>query len=99
MEVSKEEHVLMVEANVVNTQMKRLPHPPTVSKDSVMPILIAAAIERQDVAMDGVAGAFLKVDMDDVILMKLEETTVDIMCELNPGLKNFISIEKGKRVL
>ena len=49
--------------------------------------------------MADVAGSFLKADMDDFVLMKLEGGTVDIMCELDPGLKYFISIEKGKRVL
>ena len=64
-----------------------------------MRILIVAAIEGRDVAMADVAGAFLKVDMDVFVLMKLEGGTVDIMCELDPILEDFISMEKGKRDL
>ena len=64
-----------------------------------MLILIVAAIEGRDVDMADVAGAFLKVDMDVFVLMKLEGGTVDIMCELDPILEDFISMEKGKRDL
>ena len=60
-----------------------------------MRILIVAAIEGRDVAMADVAGAFLKVDMDVFVLMQLEGGTVDIMCELDPILEDFISMEKG----
>jgi hypothetical protein len=72
---------------------------PTMSNDSAMLILIVAAIEGRDVAMADVAGAYLKADMDVFVLMKLEGATVDIMCELDPSLEDFVSVEKGKRVL
>lgn len=70
---------------------------PVVLINFIMLILIATAIKGQDVAMADIAGPFLKADMDDYIQMKLEGATVDIMCELDPSLKDFISIEKGKR--
>jgi len=72
---------------------------PTMSNDSAMLIMIVAAIEGQDVAMADVAGDFLKADMDVFVLMKLKGATVDIMCELDPSLEDFVSTEKGKRVL
>ena len=72
---------------------------PTMSNDSAMLILITAAIEGRDVAIADVAGAYLKADMNDFVLMKLEGATVDIMLELDPGLKDFVAIENGKRVL
>ena len=72
---------------------------PTLSNDSAMLILITAAIEGRDVAIADVAGAYLKADMNDFVLMKLEGATVDIMLELDPGLEDFIAVENGKRVL
>jgi len=72
---------------------------PTMSNDSAMLILITAAIEGRDVAMAGVAGAYPKADMDAFVLMKLEGATVDIMVELDPSLEDFVSVEKGKRIL
>lgn len=49
--------------------------------------------------MADVTGSFLKADMEYFILMKLEGAPVDIMCELDPSLKDFICLENGKRVL
>jgi len=72
---------------------------PTMSNDSAMLILITAAIEGRDVAIADVAGAYLKAEMNDFVLMKLEGATVDIMIELDPSLKDFVAIENGKRVL
>jgi len=67
------------------------------SNDFAMLILITAAIEERDVATADVAGAYLKADMDTFVLMKLEGATVDIMIELDPSLKDFISIEKLRK--
>ena len=72
---------------------------PTLSNDSAMLNLITAAIEGRDVAIADVAGAYLKADMNDFVLMKLEGATVDIMLELDPGLEDFVAVENGKRVL
>jgi len=72
---------------------------PTLSNDSAMLNLITAAIEGRDVAIADVAGAYLKADMNDFVLMKLEGVTVDIMLELDPGLEDFVAVENGKRVL
>jgi len=72
---------------------------PIMSNDSAMLIMIVAAIEGRDVAMADGAGVFLKADMDVFVLMKLKGATVDIMCELDPLLEDFVSIKKGKRVL
>jgi len=66
----------------------------TVSTNFIMLTLITAAMEGRDVAMADVAVAFLEADTEDFVLIKLEGATVDIMCELDPGLKDFI-IEKG----
>ncbi len=72
---------------------------PTLSNDSAMLILITAAIEGRDVAIADVAGAYLKAEMTDFVLMKLEGATVDIMIELDPSLEDFVAVENGKRVL
>jgi len=53
--------------------------------------MIVAATEGRDVAIADVAiadvkGDFLKADMGDLVLMKLEGATVNIMCELDLSL-------------
>ena len=53
------------------------------SNDSAMLILITAAIEGRDVAIADIAGAYLKAEMNDFVLMKLEGATVDIMLNGN----------------
>ena len=72
---------------------------PTVSTDALMISLMIDAKERRDVATDDVEGAYLHVDMEDFVLLKLVGEAVDIMCQVNPKYENFVVIENGKKVL
>ena len=61
--------------------------------------LMADAYEGNDVATCDIAGAFLKGDMDDFVLVKLINEEVDIMCDVNPDFKNYVVQEGKNRVL
>ena len=72
---------------------------PTVSTDALMLSIIVDAHEGRDVATADVTGAYLKADMDDFVVMKFMDDSVDILCEMNPLHKRFIAVEKGIKVL
>jgi len=64
-----------------------------------MILLMIDAKERRDVATADVEGAYLHVDMEDFVLLKLVGKAVDIMCQLNPKYEKFVVIENGKKGL
>ena len=72
---------------------------PTVSTDALMLSIIIDAYEKRDVATADVVGAYLNADMPDFTVMKLTGEAVNIMCRVNPKYKDFVTVEKGKRVL
>ena len=72
---------------------------PTISNDALMLSILVDAHEGRDVATADVAGAFLKADMDDFVLLRFEGQEVDILCELNPSHKDHVIIENGKKAL
>jgi hypothetical protein len=72
---------------------------PTVSTDALMLSLLIDATERRDVATADVAGAYLHAKMKDFTLLKMEGTSVDIMCDVSPEYKKYVCYENGKKVL
>lgn len=72
---------------------------PTVSLDAFMITAIIDAIEGRDVAVTDIKGAYLNAKMKDVVIMKISGPEVRIFCELDPKLKEFVTVEKGKDVL
>ena len=56
---------------------------PTVSTDALMMSITIDAMEHRDVATADVAGAYLKADMEDFTLLRMEGESVDIMCDVN----------------
>jgi hypothetical protein len=72
---------------------------PTVSSDALMISLMIDAKERRDVAIADVAGAYLKADMDDFVVMKLIGDDVRIFCEMNPDYEKYVVDERGQRAL
>ena len=72
---------------------------PTVSTDALMLSLMIDAKEKRDVATADVAGAYLKADMDDFVIMKLTGPDVRIFCEMNQEYKKFVIKENGQDVL
>jgi hypothetical protein len=72
---------------------------PTVSNDALMLSIIIDALERRAVATADVAGAYLKADMVDFTLLKMEGESVDILCNVHEGYRKFVTYENGKKVL
>ena len=72
---------------------------PTISNDSLMAILTLSAAERRKIAMRDVEGAYLLADQDDYVLVKFTGESVDVMCKVDEGYRQFVSIENGKKVL
>ena len=72
---------------------------PTVSTDALMLSIIVDAHEGRDVATADMTGAYLKADMDDFVVMKFMDDSVDILCEMNPLHKRFIAVEKYEGAL
>jgi hypothetical protein len=72
---------------------------PTVSLESLVLSLMIDAHEGRDVAIADVAGAFLKGDMPDFVLIKLINEEVDIMCDVDPAHKDYVTFEGNTKVL
>jgi hypothetical protein len=72
---------------------------PAVSIESLILTLMIDSYEGRDIATADVAGAFLKGDMPDFVLIKLVNEEVDIMCDVDPVNKQYITYEGPKRVL
>jgi Reverse transcriptase (RNA-dependent DNA polymerase)/Zinc knuckle len=72
---------------------------PTVSTEAVFLTSVIDAREHRDVATVDVPGAFMQADMDDVVYMRLDGVMVDLLIEIDPSYNEFVTLEKGKRVL
>jgi len=72
---------------------------PTVANDSFFITCINDAIEGRDVAITDIKGAYQNTKMDDYVIMKIRDKSVDLFCELDPSLEEFVTLEKGKKVL
>ncbi|KAI2506284.1 Reverse transcriptase (RNA-dependent DNA polymerase) [Fragilaria crotonensis] len=72
---------------------------PTVANDALMLSIMIDAHERRDIATSDVVGAYLKCKMDDYVLIRFEGESVDILCQMNPSHRQFVTIENGKKVL
>jgi Reverse transcriptase (RNA-dependent DNA polymerase). len=72
---------------------------PTVSTDAFFLTLIADALERRDVAMADVGGAYLNAEMIDEVIMKIKDEDLDLFCQLRPDYKEYIVQEGKSRVL
>jgi hypothetical protein len=72
---------------------------PTVSTDALMLSIIIEAFEARDMATADVAGAYLKVYMDDFVIMRFVGASVKLLCELNPDHKHFVIQENGIDIL
>ena len=70
----------------------------TVSTDALVLSIIIDAHEKRDVGTADVAGAYLKTDMDDIVIMKFTGESVDILCKMNPKHEKFVVIENGVNI-
>ncbi len=72
---------------------------PTVSQDAFFLTSIIDAIEGRDKAITDIKGAYLNAKMVDEVLMKITGAEVDLFCEIDPSLEDFVTLEKGRKVL
>jgi hypothetical protein len=72
---------------------------PTVSQDAFFLTSIIDALEGRDKAITDIKGAYLNAKMKGEVLMKITGKEVDLFCELDPSLEDFVEYENGKRVL
>jgi hypothetical protein len=73
---------------------------PTVAVESVLLSSTMDAHENRDVAMVDVPGAFMQVDMVDVVHMRIDGAMAELLIRLDPDYYNqFVVMEGGKKVL
>lgn len=74
---------------------------PTCSTEALMATLIIDAMEKRDIAIFDVPGAFLQTEMPEGkhIILVIRDEFVDILCEVNPEYKEHARIVKGRKVL
>ena len=64
----------------------------------MMSILIDAW-EKRDVATADVSGAYLRADMTDFTILRIEGEEVHILCQVHEKYRNFVVMENGRQVL
>ena len=55
-----------------------------------MLVLLQAAFEGRKIATADVRAAYLHVDMDDFVVIKLQGPIVEILCEMKPEYLKFV---------
>jgi hypothetical protein len=73
---------------------------PTVAIEAVMLISVIDAKEGRDVATVDIPGAFMQVDQEGLVHMKMEGKMAELLVKLDPKLyRKYVQIEKGEKVL
>ena len=73
---------------------------PTVSTDAVFFTAIIDAIERRDVAIIDIPGAFMHSDMDPNVFMRLDGLMAELLLEVDREMyEPYVTYEKGKPVI
>ena len=72
---------------------------PTATPESILLTALIDAVEDRHVAVADVTGTYLNVDMDDFVLIRLLGDDVDMMCNTNPTYAEFVTYEKGRKML
>jgi len=72
---------------------------PTVSQDVFFLTSIIDTIEERDVAIMDIKGAYLNAKMKGEVLMRITGKEVDLFCEIDLSLAEFVVIENGQKVL
>ena len=73
---------------------------PTISTEAVFLTALVDAWENRKVAVLDVPGAFMQVDMDELVHVKFRGEMVDKLLEIDPELySSYISEERGEKVM
>jgi hypothetical protein len=72
---------------------------PTVHTDSIIFTAIIDATERRIVVVTDVIGAYLNANIDEFLLLNMEGEQVDVLCKIDSKYGDYVTVEKGKKVL
>jgi hypothetical protein len=72
---------------------------PTVMIESLFLSCVMDAYEKRDVATIDIPSAFMQAFIDELVHIKFNDEIIDLLCEVDPSLKQYITYENGKRVL
>ena len=73
---------------------------PTVAIEAVMLSCVIDAVERRDVAIIDIPGAFMQVDMDEIVHMRLEGKMAELLVRIDPSkYEKYTVYENGKPVI
>jgi hypothetical protein len=72
---------------------------PTVSIESLFISCMIDAMEGRDVATIDIPSAFMQAFIDEIVHIKFDNELIDLLCEVDPSLKQYVSYENGRRVL
>ena len=56
-------------------------------------------IEGRSTAVTDIKGAYLNAKMKDEVIMKISGPEVDLFCEIDPSLQQFVTLERGRKVM
>ena len=100
-----EDNPVLKARNVYNGSVKRGLYTkeetasPTVGQNSFLVTALIDAVEERDKAITDVKGAYLNAIMKDFVLMKITGKSVDLFCELDPTLEEFVILERKRKVI
>ena len=72
---------------------------PTVMIESLFLSCVVDAYEKRDVATIDIPSAFMQAFIDELVHIKFDDEIIDLLCEVDPSLKQYVTYENGKRVL
>ena len=74
---------------------------PTASIEAIISTLLIDVYENRDIAIFDIPGAYLHAEMPSKhqVLLNIKDEFVDIMCKVNPDFEQYVTIEKGRKVL
>ena len=72
---------------------------PTVSIEALLLSCMIDAMEKRDVATLDIPGAFMQADIDEEVHIKFDGELIDLLCQVDPSLAQYVAVENGKKVL
>ena len=72
---------------------------PTVSIEALLLSCMIDAMENRDVATLDIPGAFMQAMIDEELHIKFDEELIDLLCQVDPSLSQYVTMEGGRRVL
>jgi hypothetical protein len=73
---------------------------PTVSIEALLlSCMIDAREERDGATIDIIPVAFMQAFIDELVHVKFDGELIDLICQVDPSLSKFVTMENGKRVL